>query len=148
MRWLTAPPWPYGIGDAVEFIASSLAAEALVIEIDGRLAGVVGHHAPKDGNGVELGYWLARDFWGHGYMTEAAGAAVADHFRHSGEALVSGYILGNARSAQVLAKLGFRDTGQVRQLARPLGAVVTVQRMELTAKAVRRGPEKQADRDT
>lgn len=141
-RWLTAPPWPYGLQDARDFLSSPAAGEALAIEIGDRLAGVVGRHPVREGGGgLELGYWLAEEFWGQGYMTEAAGAAVDDHFAHSDAPLQSGYILGNARSAHVLGKLGFRDTMQLQREARPLGETVTLQRVELTAEghAARKG---------
>lgn len=133
-RWLTAPPWPYGQAEAVAFLSSPAADEAQAIEIGGRLAGVVGRHPVREGGGgLELGYWLAEPFWGHGFMTEAAGAAVDDHFAHSDAPLQSGYIVGNDRSAQVLTKLGFRRTEVIQREARPLGQVVPVQRMVLTA---------------
>lgn len=128
IRWLTSPPWPFAVEDARAFLASAASAGAMAILADGALIGVV-HIAP---NG-ELGYWLARSRHGRGYMTEAAAALVADHFRRGGDTLLSGHIYGNDASRNVLVKLGFRDTHIVVQPARALGQEVGVQRMELSA---------------
>jgi RimJ/RimL family protein N-acetyltransferase len=62
---------------------------------------------------VELGYTLARAWWGRGLGTEAAGACVAAAFDglalHALTAIVEP---GNAPSRRVLDKLGFRVAGR------------------------------------
>ena len=128
MRWLTAPPWPYGLADAEWFIGDPVSDGAHAIMVGGQLAGVV--HISTKG---ELGYWLARSFHGRGYMTEAAAALVARHFARGGGPLWSGYLIGNAASCNVLTKVGFVNTEVVRRFARPLNADVDIQRMALTA---------------
>ena len=56
----------------------------------------------------ELGYWLAPEYHGKGYATEAARAVLENYFDNPYAApLKSGYHLGNDRSANVLRKLGF-----------------------------------------
>lgn len=125
-RWLSAPPWPYGTGDATAFLAGIGRSGHWVIEHDGDLAGLIGIKP-------DLGYWLARQFWGHGLMKEAVGAIVAAHFADPGAApLVSGYFKGNLRSAAVLDSLGFACGPAEAAFARPLGHKVTIQRMMLT----------------
>ena len=58
--------------------------------------------------GVELGWRLARPFWGHGYTTEGAGEGVRWAFEERGlERLISIIDRDNARSLRVAAKLGF-----------------------------------------
>lgn len=73
------------------------------------LVGDCGFHAR--GDGLELGYHLIRRFWGRGYATEAARAAVA-----YGQALIAGrpgaairawVSADNHRSSAVLERLGF-----------------------------------------
>ena len=128
IKWLPMPPWPYGLTDAEWFIGNEVSTGAFGIEIGGAVAGVV--HIGRTG---ELGYWLARPFHGHGYMTEAAGALVARHFALGGGDLISGYLLGNGPSCKVLTKLGFANTHIERKPSRPLNAEVDVQRMVLTA---------------
>jgi RimJ/RimL family protein N-acetyltransferase len=133
LRWLTAPPHPYRLEHAVEFLTTPVGTGALVVEVEGAVAGIVGLHRDRHEPGVELGYWLARPFWGRGLMTEAAAAAVAWHFSRTDEMLHSGYLVGNSRSAGVLGKLGFRDTELVRRWSVPLQAEHPLQRMWLTA---------------
>jgi ribosomal-protein-alanine N-acetyltransferase len=64
---------------------------------------------------AEIGYEIARARWGHGVATAAAGAVVRYGFAeldlHRIEATV---MAGNAASARVLEKLGFRREGLLR----------------------------------
>jgi RimJ/RimL family protein N-acetyltransferase len=132
IRWLTRPPYPYALADAVAFLSGSVSAECFGIDFDGTLAGVIGLHLDAADQGVDLGYWLGLPFHGQGYMTEAASAAIADHFTQSETALDSGYIVGNSRSENVLTKLGFTNTQVIKDFAKPLNREVNVQRMVLT----------------
>lgn len=57
---------------------------------------------------AELGYWVGVPYWGRGYATEAARAAVAYGFDELGlTAIWAGYYEGNERSHRVQEKLGF-----------------------------------------
>lgn len=130
LRWLTSPPWPYRLEDAHDFINRQSTFQARGIDLDGKIIGVVGI-TPE----LDVGYWLATPYHGQGYMTEAAVAAIADHFRHCNDTLTSGYLLGNAASRNVLTKLGFQNTFVRKTYSRPKDKDVDVQRMELTAAA-------------
>ena len=56
---------------------------------------------------VEIGWRLGRPFWGHGYATEAATAALRFGFETAGfERVVSIRHVANTRSARVMDKLG------------------------------------------
>lgn len=56
---------------------------------------------------VEVGWRLAHDFWGHGYATEAAQAAIAFGFQELGlQEIVSYTAKVNTRSRRVMEKLG------------------------------------------
>lgn len=58
---------------------------------------------PKD----EIGWRLARAFWGLGYATEAAQAALADGFERVGfEEIISITVPTNARSRRVMERIG------------------------------------------
>jgi ribosomal-protein-alanine N-acetyltransferase len=67
----------------------------------------------------ELGYDLARHWWGRGLASEAAAAVVAYGFAvmrlHRIEA---GALVGNDASVRVLAKLGFREEATLRDYLR------------------------------
>ena len=62
---------------------------------------------------VELGYWIAKPFWGRGYATEACSALV-DIARILGlPSLEGSHFIDNPPSARVLEKLGFEALGIV-----------------------------------
>ena len=59
-----------------------------------------------------LGYWLNRYYWGRGYMSEAAAAAIERFSRRMPEtAIHSGVFADNPASLRIQEKLGFRITG-------------------------------------
>ncbi len=63
----------------------------------------------------ELGYELARRWWGQGLASEAAAAVVAYGFAVMGlHRIEAGVLPGNDASARVLEKLGFREEGTLR----------------------------------
>ncbi|RXF75589.1 GNAT family N-acetyltransferase [Hansschlegelia zhihuaiae] len=119
-RNLVAVPHPYGIEDAREFIAGPGASPHMLcaaIEVAGAFAGCVAVDAQT--GAPELGYWLARPYWGRGIGTRATRALTDLAFAATGlPALVSGHFIDNEASAAVLAKLGFRRTGLVETRSR------------------------------
>jgi ribosomal-protein-alanine N-acetyltransferase len=63
----------------------------------------------------ELGYDLARRWWGQGLATEAAAAVVAWGFAVMGlHRIEAGALVGNDASVRVLEKLGFCEEGTLR----------------------------------
>jgi len=79
---------------------------------DGALLGCIGiDRTDAFEDGAELGYWIARQFWGQGFATEA-GNAVLEIARTLGYTRVSAmHFLDNPASGKVLQKLGFEATG-------------------------------------
>ena len=76
----------------------------------GRFVGRAGLHQPErhDWPGVEVGWALHPDFWGHGYATEAGAAATSYGFERLGEGKLFSCILAeNHRSQAVAKRLGF-----------------------------------------
>ncbi|MFQ6552295.1 GNAT family N-acetyltransferase [Aestuariibius insulae] len=122
VRWLSRPPYPYALSDAQEFLDAVVTEDGSgfvwAIERDGRLIGTI---ATNEG----LGYWLAREAWGQGIATEAGDAVVDAYFDLTEEEdLSSSYMAGNAASANVLAKLGFLETGPKTLESRVFGKKV------------------------
>jgi RimJ/RimL family protein N-acetyltransferase len=120
VRNLAQAPWPYTMADARAFLdrARPFDAPACLVFLRTagapRLVGGVGL-APLATGAHELGYWIARPYWGRGIATEAARALIAnarDTLRL--KRLEAGHFLDNPASARVLAKLGFRPTGVTR----------------------------------
>lgn len=69
----------------------------------------------RDGDDVELGYWISKYHWGQGYATEAL-EAVLDHAHTLGhKRIVATHFADNPASARILHKAGFRTTGETRQ---------------------------------
>lgn len=117
IRMLARVPLPYTLADAEAFVTRPRGAEepsfAIVAHEDGpRLVGGIGVHCEEDT--AELGYWLTPDVWGRGYATEA-GRAVISMAQHALPLtrLKAWHFADNPASARVLAKLGFRPTGEV-----------------------------------
>ena len=74
----------------------------------GALIGRAGFINPEGWPGLELGWLLARDAWGHGYATEACRAALVRGRLQFGaqQALISLIRPGNTRSIAVAQRLG------------------------------------------
>lgn len=114
-RRLARVPHPYGITDAEFFMEEVVPKEwvwAITLDGSDELVGAIGL-TPEDDDVADLGYWLSRDHWGRGLMTEAAGAIVLHGFHHLGlRRITSAYFEDNHVSGQVLRKLGFSETGR------------------------------------
>jgi RimJ/RimL family protein N-acetyltransferase len=79
----------------------------------GLLAGRVGCWQPEGWPGLEVGWSLLRAFWGLGYATEAAQAALNHAFVGLRQTHVISLIQPeNARSVRVARRLGMRREGQ------------------------------------
>lgn len=119
VRNLATAPWPYRIEDAESFLARERGVDEpsflMFRRTAGapRLVGSIGLGRTPDGE-TELGYWIARPYWGLGYATEA-GRAVIDLARDSLrlKRITAGHFLDNPASGRVLEKLGFRSTGRI-----------------------------------
>ncbi len=119
-RMTTSIPHPFPDGAAEDFIERMANCDArregvFAVEVrEQGFAGILGFH--PDSSGVpEIGYWLGRPFWGHGYMTEAVSAAMTWAGDGWGKRyILSGHFADNPASGQVLIKAGFLYTGDVR----------------------------------
>lgn len=118
---LSGVPCPYTIDDAQAFLAADrgpLPSFLIFARTHGapRLIGGIGLEA-RDG-GAELGYWIARAYWGLGFATEAGRAVVelADGGLRLPR-LVASHFVDNPNSARVLHKLGFQPTGNISMRA-------------------------------
>jgi [ribosomal protein S5]-alanine N-acetyltransferase len=106
-------PYPYSLAQAEQWFRTLDAGEFVrVIEWNGELIGMCGYTLHK-GNTAEIGYWIGRPWWGHGFATEAA-----DHLvRHCLKTTRVGkltccHFADNLASARVIQKLGFKPVGQ------------------------------------
>ena len=66
-----------------------------------------------DADQAEVGYWVARPYWGKGICTEALQEVINYCFQQKGfTALWGDYFPDNPASGRVMAKCGFVDTGR------------------------------------
>lgn len=119
VRNLASAPWPYNADDARKFVQLPIAPAyprfLITRARDAALIGCIGIDpcSGEAGGETELGYWIARPFWGQGYATEA-GRAVLTIARMLGhDRIVASHFLDNPASGKVLEKLKFKPTGRV-----------------------------------
>ncbi len=116
VRNLATAPWPYRLRDAEASLAQPrdpVLPSFLVFEradAEPLLVGSCGLGRRPSG-AVELGYWIARPFWGRGFATEAAAALVDIASALRLPRLQASYFLDNPASGRVLEKLGFEPLG-------------------------------------
>ncbi|HET7816853.1 MAG TPA: GNAT family N-acetyltransferase [Sphingomicrobium sp.] len=116
VRNLATAPWPYRLRDAEAFLAQPRDPRLptlLVFERTGgppQLVGSCGLGRRPSG-AVELGYWIARPYWGRGYATEACTALVEIARTLGIRQLEGSHFLDNPASGRVLEKLGFEPLG-------------------------------------
>ena len=140
VRNLARAPWPYEAHHARDFAArpQDRRFPHFLVTLPGvegpRLIGSCGL-APEEGE-PELGYWIAREHWGRGYAPEAARAVLRLARALGHRRVVAGHFIDNPASGRVLAKVGFRATGEVRprfSLARGGEAPSVIHAIELGA---------------
>jgi len=88
----------------------------LAIRLDGRIAGIVGHHQIDWRNRLtSLGYWVGEEFQGRGLVTSASRALVGQAFNQAKLNRVEiRCAVGNDRSRAIPSRLGFREEGLLR----------------------------------
>jgi RimJ/RimL family protein N-acetyltransferase len=121
-----AIPYPYTEQDADEWLTLALQekekygtpANWVIRNRRDELIGCIGRQMlyGKDSHTDEVGYWLARPYWGQGIMTEVVGVFCDYWFDNSPlirfTAAVFSY---NGASARVLEKAGFQREGYLRK---------------------------------
>jgi RimJ/RimL family protein N-acetyltransferase len=117
VKFLASPPYPYTEADAKQWLAKQppeTGANYVVVHANG-VIGVVGVEIRQATGEFELGYWLAKPFWGRGFMTEAVGVVIRALRTCDPKAPLNvAHFEDNAGSAGVIRKLGFVPTGERR----------------------------------
>lgn len=120
VRNLARAPWPYALSDAEEFMQMPIEYHSprwLIFQrgvAGSPVIGCIGIDRMSNGN-IELGYWIGRDHWGQGYATEAGHAVLANARSLGYDQIEACHFVDNPASGQVLKKLGFRPTGQIKK---------------------------------
>ena len=120
LRNLTQAPAPYGLADAEAFLAQPhdpvLPRLLVFTRTKGapRLVGGCDVHRRESG-APELGYWIARPYWGLGFATEAARAVLSMARAAGVRDIRAAHFADNPASGNVLRKLGFQPTGRTER---------------------------------
>ena len=87
----------------------------------------------RENGDFELGYWLGKPYWGHGYATEAAQALARMALMElEVTRLIAGWFHDNPASGRVLEKLGFVPNGAEQRDCVSRGHAVYCNMMLLT----------------
>ena len=140
-------PHPYAedeargfLGKANEdFLAGRSVVFAVSISATRELGGAVGLHIANAHSHAELGYWIGVPFWGRGFATEAASAAVAFGFETLRlHRIYAHHFAGNTASQRVLEKIGMRHEGRSRQHIQKWGEFIDIENYGLLAEEFRK----------
>lgn len=131
-RWTSNIPFPYSEKDAIEWISTTVSATAscrYAVELDGRLVACVSYW-PHEPDGVEVGYWVGREFWGNGICTKALTRLLASSGFPSRTDVFAKVMAQNYGSQRVLEKCGFSflQTGTVCKAGKKIEANFYIRR--------------------
>ena len=126
-RNLASLPHPYTKKDAKFWLGKQAKLQrqknpgeiVFAIEIDGEAVGSIGLHKIVRGHKAELGYWLGKEFWGGGIMTDAVREITNFGYKNLKlRRIYAGVFLFNKGSARVLEKNGFKLEGIAKKEAK------------------------------
>ena len=123
--WTSAMPFPYLEKDADEWIALNRSKlqtyghplNFAIRQSDSSLIGCVGFNdfTPGESHWAEIGYWLARPFWGKGIMVGCLNKLCEIGFHEFELVRIQSTIFDkNDRSVKVLEKCGFKLEGTLK----------------------------------
>jgi [ribosomal protein S5]-alanine N-acetyltransferase len=114
-EWITGHAELFAKGQGVVF--------GMELKRDGTLAGTIGlREIDTEHAQAELGFWVAVEYWGQGYATEAARAVVNFGFEQLGlNRIYAHHMVRNPGSGRVLTKIGMTQEGLLRQRVKKWG---------------------------
>lgn len=122
-------PFPYTKADAEAFLSTPAIPPTIVlaIEIDAVAVGGIDARpgAAELRIGAEIGYWLARQYWGCGIMSRVVSRWCGYLFsEHGFERLQAAVFSNNPASARVLEKCDFQREGIMRRAVVKRGVIL------------------------
>jgi RimJ/RimL family protein N-acetyltransferase len=117
-------PHPYPEGAAEKWIntrrdeyqKNGSVAWAVTLKDSSQLMGCISLGVDGKNGRAELGYWIAREYWGQGYCTEAAKKVLTYGFRQAKlNRIFASYLSRNPASGKVMSNIGMKKEGQMRQ---------------------------------
>ncbi len=139
-KMLVRVPFPYDRKDAETWLDmwehGKISGKGFVLTLKEDSARLIGYVSVENGNddlGPAIGYWLGKDHWGKGLMSEAVEAVIQHFFRANiGATLHSGVIADNPASLKIQRKLGFDISGVKDVWCVSRNAMVKVVETEVT----------------
>ena len=138
-------PYPYTEQDGKEFISAMLSADenetfAFAITVNNMVIGSIGIF--RQGNihrqTVELGYYIAEEYWGKGIMTEAVKQICEYVFANSDIIRIYAEPFAyNIASCRALEKAGFQYEGTLRSNAVKNGKVIDMKMYSLLKEEIK-----------
>ncbi len=126
--WLVAQtltlPYPYCEADAVAWIKASapffekgeIVNFAVCLKENGQLIGSLGLKDILAGHRAEMGYWIGKAHWNHGYATEAGLAVMTYGFEVLKlRRIFAHHLTWNPASGRVMSKMGMSHEGVLRE---------------------------------
>ena len=117
-------PHPYLDGMAESWIAThadqfeenNAVTLAILLKEDAILVGAIGLTNVAPNHQAEMGYWIGKPYWNHGFCTEAAARLIRYAFDDMGLIRIHAHHLHrNPASGRVMRKLGMQHEGTLRQ---------------------------------
>jgi len=103
-------------GHAAQFEAGELAPFAIALRGGGALIGSISLGIDQRHDRAELGYWIGKPWWNHGYCTEAARTVLRYAFDVLGlNRIHAWHFRRNPASGRVMQKIGMRHEGSLPQ---------------------------------
>lgn len=110
-KWISAHQQQFEKGELVNF--------AVTLRPDGSLIGAMGLRITPAHFHAELGYWIGKPYWNHGYATEAAKVVVRYGFEVAGlNRIHAHHFTRNPASGRVMQKIGMKHEGRMRQFVK------------------------------
>lgn len=125
-------PYPYTLKDAHCWINKNSRLRKskepkeinFVIDIKGEVAGAVGL-TDIEGHEAQIGYWLGRNYWGQGLITEAVKAVTQFGFNKLKRVRIYAYVFPfNKASRRVLEKAGYQFEGILKKNTKKNGKFI------------------------
>ncbi|MFH1207449.1 MAG: GNAT family N-acetyltransferase [Patescibacteria group bacterium] len=133
-RYTLHIPYPYRLSDATKWFAKTIPQYRqrspkdiqFAIEMDREIVGCVGLSHIEPRHKAEIGYWLARRYWGQGIIPEAVKLVVNYAFKKFKLHRVYAYtFVPNRASQKVLKKNGFKREGLMRKVVKKRGRLIS-----------------------
>ena len=125
IRFMTHIKYPFSKKDALKLVKNKKLTRAAKIEFAFGIAlkstnkiigGIDLHHIDLKNKSGELGYWLGKNYWNKGIMTEAVKLAINFGFRKLKlHRIYANLFSKNIASKKILEKLGFELEGRMRE---------------------------------